>query len=73
MHPFAWQLMPSLIISFVSLSASITSAIDVQLLFQPLKPREAFSPASLYQWIQHRENGRSGITMTLSVSFGCAR
>src|SRR5439155_26251516 len=34
MHSFAWRLTPSSVISFVSLSASITSAIDVQLLFQ---------------------------------------
>ena len=49
------------------------SAIDEQLLFQRLKPQEAFSPASLCQWIQHRDRCRLGITMTLSVSSGCAR
>jgi hypothetical protein len=53
--------------------ASITSAIDVQLPFQHLKLREAFSLASLGEWIQRRENSRSGITMALSVSFCCAR
>ena len=73
MHSLSWRLTPSSVISFVSLSASITSAIDVQLLFQRLKPREAFGPASLCQWIQHRENGRSEITMTISVSSCCAR
>jgi len=46
-HSFAWRLTPSTVIGFVSLSASIMSAIDVQLLFQRLKPREVFSPASL--------------------------
>jgi hypothetical protein len=30
--------------------------------------REGFSPTSLYQWIQHRDTGRSGITITLSMS-----
>ena len=61
MHSFARRLTPSTVIRFVSLSASIMSAIDMQLLFQRLKPREALSPASLCHWIQHRENGRSGI------------
>ena len=41
MHSFAWRLARSSVIS----SASIASAIDVQLLFQRLKLREAFSPA----------------------------
>jgi hypothetical protein len=45
MHSFAWRLAPLSVIGFVSLSASITSVSDVQLLFQRLKPWDAFSPA----------------------------
>lgn len=52
MHSFRWRLTPSSVIAFVSLSASITSAIDEQLVFQCQKRREAFSPASLRMWIQ---------------------
>jgi len=57
MHSFTWQLTPFVSHQFCELSASITSAIGVQLLFHCLKPREAFHPSSLCQWIQHRVNG----------------
>jgi hypothetical protein len=49
-------------------------SIDLQLQFQRLKPRQAFSTlrccASGFNIV---ETGRSGITMTLSVSPWCAR
>jgi hypothetical protein len=73
MHSFAWRLTPLSVIGFGSLSASITSASDVQLLFQRLKPWEAFSPAPVCQWIQYRGSGRSEITMSLAVNSCSAR
>jgi hypothetical protein len=44
MHSFAWRLTPSSVVGFVSLSASITSAIGVQLRFQRLKPSGGVQP-----------------------------